>query len=116
VRRWTINRDRVAWQVIGGEAVVIDLVGGKALGFNRSGSLVWEMLSGSTEEEITTALCKRFGGRRKQVLTDVRLLIEELARRGLVVEAGATPEADPATARQPHFSRRVLDVMRRQRS
>lgn len=115
VKRWVINRDRVAWQLVGGQAVVVDLLEGKALGLNASGSLVWEMLPNSTEEEIAIALQGRFGGSAGQILTDVQRLLEELAQRGLILEAGETLDVEPDTACQRHFSQSILDVMRRQR-
>ena len=35
---------RLAWQIIDGEAVVIDLAKGRQIGLNATGSLVWSLL------------------------------------------------------------------------
>ncbi|HPC83180.1 MAG TPA: PqqD family protein [Thermoanaerobaculaceae bacterium] len=92
---------------------MIDLVEGRALGLNASGSLVWEMLSSATEEEIASAVQARFGGRKDQVLSDVQHLLEELVGRGLIREAQEALENEPEATPQRHPSRGVLDVMRR---
>ena len=41
---------RLAWQVIDGEAVLIDLAHGKSLGLNPTGTFVWSLLATQHDE------------------------------------------------------------------
>jgi hypothetical protein len=80
---WRIG-SRVAWQVIAGEVVIVDLVDGKALGLNPTGSFVWTRLTSSSEEEIAAALAAEFTVELPQARNDVAELLADLEQRKLV--------------------------------
>lgn len=77
----------VAWQVVGGQAVIIDLAGGTALGLNGTGSAIWRLLESRSVDEIVVELCQRFEVDAGIARADVQEVIGDLLSRGLLVEA-----------------------------
>ncbi len=75
---------RVAWQVLDGEAVLIDLDRGRSLGLNETGSLLWPLLPSSTENELATALVAEFDVAPETALRDVNAFLQELRERGFL--------------------------------
>ena len=75
---------RVAWQVLDGKAVLIDLERSTALGFNATGSFLWERLPGSTPEDLAAALTGAFAVEQSQADTEVAGFLELLRARGYV--------------------------------
>src|SRR5512140_3493338 len=76
---------RCTWQVVEGEAVVLDLHGKRLLGLNRAGSYVFPLLDGSrTVAGLAASLAERFGIEVGRAEADLRLFLGELARRGFV--------------------------------
>jgi hypothetical protein len=76
----------VAWQLIGDEAIVMNLGEGRVLGLNATGSLVWSLLEERDEEGLARALADRFATELEQARTDVREFLGFLRERGLAVE------------------------------
>jgi hypothetical protein len=79
---------RLAWQLIDGEAVVIDLGKGRTIGLNPTGSLVWSLLADHDEAAIAAEVCRRFDVPVETAREDVRGFLSALRAQGLVVEAG----------------------------
>lgn len=79
---------RLAWQVIDGEAVVIDLAEGRTLGLNPAGSLIWCLLPRHDEGTIAQLLTERFDVDLETARADVREFVRSLRERGLVTENG----------------------------
>lgn len=76
---------RCAWQVVDGEAVLLDLQGKRVLGLNRVGSFVFPMLDGArTVASIAAAVSERFGVNLLEAEQDLRAFLAELAGRGFV--------------------------------
>lgn len=79
---------RVARQVLGGKAVVLDYEGGRMAGLNETGTRVWERLDGRrTTGEIVDELAREDGVPVDEVASAVCAFLAELRARGLVVEA-----------------------------
>ena len=74
-----------AWQVIGDEAVIINLAGARVLGLNPTGALVWSLLEEKDESEIAVAVAERFEIDAETAGRDVREFVALLRERGLVV-------------------------------
>ena len=51
---WIIHR-RMAWQVLDGRALLVDLDANVAAGFNETGTLVWKLLEQGTSRDALTA-------------------------------------------------------------
>jgi hypothetical protein len=78
---------RVAHQVVGGEAVLVDLAGARMMGLNATGSLVWSLLPDHDEEGIARALSERYDVELPEARKEVRDFLAGLLARGLVVTA-----------------------------
>jgi len=77
--------DRCAWQVVEGEAVLLDLHGKRLAGLNATGSFLFPLLDGvRTVEELAAAVTERFGVGRERARADVRSFLADLTRRGFV--------------------------------
>lgn len=76
----------VAWQTIGDEAVVMNLAGGRVLGLNPTGALVWSLIEERDEQGLAEAVAGRFEVDAETAREDVRSFIALLRERGLVVE------------------------------
>jgi hypothetical protein len=76
----------IAWQMIGDEAVVMNLVGARVLGLNPTGALVWSLLEERDEQGLAEAVAERFAIDANAAREDVRAFLELLRERDLVVE------------------------------
>lgn len=84
--RWRID-PRVAWQTVAGEAVVVDLAGGRTLGLNEAGTFVWGRVERADDEEIARDMAAAFGIGPDQALSDVRAFLTGMEARKLVSPA-----------------------------
>ncbi len=75
---------RVAWQVIDGQAVLMDLEHGRALGLNATGSFLWPLLEGRSEEQLAGELCQAFPVEPERAREDVAAFLGLLRSRGFV--------------------------------
>jgi hypothetical protein len=75
-----------AWQVIGDEAVIMNLAGALVLGLNPTGALVWSLLEERDEPGLAEAVADRFEVSVETARCDVREFLALLRERGLVVE------------------------------
>ncbi|HYD43101.1 MAG TPA: PqqD family protein [Anaeromyxobacter sp.] len=74
-----------SWQVVEGEAVLLDLHGRRILGLNRVGSFVFPLLDGArTVGGLAASIAERFGVEVRKAEADLRVFLAELARRGFV--------------------------------
>jgi hypothetical protein len=77
--------DRCTWQVVEGEAVLLDLQGKRILGLNGAGSFVFPLLDGDhTVAWLAATMAQRFGVEVHRAEADLRAFLAELARRGYV--------------------------------
>jgi hypothetical protein len=75
----------LAWQLIDGESVVIDLPRRRVLGLNPTGSFIWARINQASEEEIAVELAREFDVEEEQARSDVRAFITRLSDRGFLV-------------------------------
>lgn len=76
---------RCTWQVVEGEAVVLDLQGRRLLGLNQAASFVFPLLDGArTVAGLAAELAERFGIEQRAAEADLRAFLADLAQRGLV--------------------------------
>jgi len=76
----------IAWQMIGDEAVVMNLAGARVLGLNPTGALVWSLLEERDEQGLAEAVAERFAIDADAAREDVQAFLGLLRERGLVVE------------------------------
>jgi hypothetical protein len=72
--------------MIGDEGIVMNLAGGRVLGLNPTGALVWSLLEDMDEEGLATAVAERFEVDAQTAREDVRGFLALLRERGLVRE------------------------------
>ena len=84
--KWRLA-DHLAWQMIGDEAVVIDLRSGTAIGLNKSATLIWTLLANTDDAEICTEVSKKFAVEAERAASDLREFTSLLSSRGLLFEA-----------------------------
>ena len=75
-----------AWQMIGDEAVVMNLAGSRVLGLNATGALVWSLLEEKDEEGLVRAVSEQFDIDADAAREDIRSFLGLLQERGLVVD------------------------------
>jgi len=77
---------RVAWQVLDGEAVLIDLEGNQVLGLNETGSFLWPRLQQRSEAELADDLAAAYGIDAARARADVAAFLGLMRQRGFVEE------------------------------
>lgn len=75
---------QVAWQVVDGQAVVIDLASGQAVGLNPAGTLIWSLLESREEPEIVSAVVDRFDVDPATAQADVARFLAVLRERSIL--------------------------------
>ncbi len=75
---------RVAWQLLDGQAVLIDLERAQAMGLNDSASFLWQRLDGRPPEALAAELCEAFDVTPQQARRDVDDFVDLLRARGLI--------------------------------
>lgn len=83
-----LRNPRVAWQVFGGEAVLVHLVSGQTLGLNATGGFIWSKIEEQPLDEIGRSLATRHGISEVDAHRDVAEFVKLLASEGLLTPAG----------------------------
>ena len=77
---------RVAWQMVAGEAVLIDLDRGHVLGLNDTGSFLWKRLTERSEAELAIDLAAHFDVDAARAQADVQAFLADLRTRGYLLD------------------------------
>ena len=73
----------MAWQVVDGEMVLLDIEGRELLGLNEVGARVWDLADGTrTIAEIASVVEREFEVGPEEAAADVERFVAELASRG----------------------------------
>jgi hypothetical protein len=75
---------RVAWQIVGEEAVLLDLETGRAVGLNETGSFLWQRLESLGEDELARELAAEFCVEPDRAREDVVSFLALLGERGFL--------------------------------
>jgi hypothetical protein len=75
---------RVAWQMVGEEAVLLDLSTGRAIGLNATGSFLWPRLEACPASDLAAALAAEFDVDRTQAQQDVDRFVALLGEKGFI--------------------------------
>jgi len=80
-------RQGVDSRSLGDGAVLVDMRTGNCFELNGIGAEIWQLLApGTTEATICAEMAQRYPVERAVLARDVRTLLQELARHGLVEE------------------------------
>lgn len=74
----------VAWQVVEGEAVIIDVASGSTIALNATGSLIWTLIDTHDEHQIIDAVAEKFGISSEDAERDVVSFCAMLEGRKLI--------------------------------
>ena len=74
----------LAWQLVDGEGVIVDLPRRRVMGLNPTASLIFSLLERHTEDEIAAEVALRFDVDALQARADVREFVAALEARGFV--------------------------------
>jgi hypothetical protein len=75
---------RVAWQLLDGDVVLIDLDKGNAVGLNETGSFLWSRITQADEAGLVRDLSATFDVAPARAEQDVRAFLGFLEERGFV--------------------------------
>jgi hypothetical protein len=85
---WRIP-DEVVFQVLDGQAVVLNADSGRYFGLNDVGTRFWQGVEqGKTFEQITESVLAEYNVERTQLQQDLVELMGALRKQGLLEEAG----------------------------
>jgi hypothetical protein len=76
----------LAWQMIAGEAILLDIESGWAVGLNEVGSFVWSQIGEKTEEEIAEAVAAVYEVDGAEARRDIAAFTSLLRARGLLAD------------------------------
>jgi len=75
---------QVAWQIVDGEAIVVDLDSGKTLGLNPTATWLWSHLDGRDARQLAEELASEFDVSRDEAEHDVSDFLRILNERKLI--------------------------------
>jgi hypothetical protein len=78
---------QVAWQIVDGEAIVVDLDSGKTLGLNPTATWLWAHLDGRDARQLADGLMSEFDVDRNEAEHDVDDFLRMLADRKLIANS-----------------------------
>lgn len=79
---------RIAWQVVAGEAILLDLDNGRAIGLNETGTFLWPLLQDHEEGDLLEALVREFEVAHDSARRDLARFVAMLKEQGFVRDAG----------------------------
>lgn len=92
---YTIDRNRVSWDEIDGETLIINVETGFYFSLDDVGSLIWSMLAdGADEPDMVARIVSEYAVEESTARDDLQALIDALADEELVErrsESGAQP-------------------------
>lgn len=77
----------VAWQIVDGEAVVVDLASGKTVGLNAAGTFLWLQINGEHDHAtMASALAAEFDISADMAESDTNEFLAGMNERALIVD------------------------------
>ena len=77
---------RIAWQVVGEEVILLDVVSGTARGLNPVASYIWPRLERESPAEICAGLRREFAVDEETAIRDLAVFVDELRSKGFLQE------------------------------
>lgn len=82
----------VAWQIVDGEAIVVDLASGRTIGLNPAGTLLWSRVDGQRDlDALAAELAATFALPEKTAQNDTEEFFRDMTRRTVIVDAEGIP-------------------------
>lgn len=78
----------VAWQIVDGEAIVVDLASGQTIGLNATGTFLWSRLDGTRDPQaLAAALVAEFEVPDDMAASHTHEFLSAMKTRELIVDA-----------------------------
>jgi hypothetical protein len=88
------NGETVVSEVIGGEAILIDLASGVYYSMDDVGATLWSLIEAQCRlEDVVSEITARYDASRDRVEADVRQVVADFVRENLVVISEHGPQA-----------------------
>ena len=88
--RFGVRPEEIAWKVLDGETIIINLMNGMYYSLPGVGSEAWELIgSGHSVGEVASSLAARYGAAPDVVTADITRLAEELLLEKLIYNGQA---------------------------
>lgn len=87
IMTWSRN-PRVAWQVLGGEGVLVHLASGRTVGLNETGGFIWSKIDEQSIDDIGLSLSSQHDVSVANARSDVAEFVELLAAEGFLIRTG----------------------------
>lgn len=82
----------VAWQIVDGEAIVVDLASGTTIGLNPAGTLLWSRIDGDRNlDALAAELAASFAVPEPIAHDHTEEFLREMSRRTVIIDAEAIP-------------------------
>lgn len=78
---------QLAWQVVDGQAVLVDPASGTAVGLNYVGTFIWSLMGNHSEDAIAEAVASHFDVDVSTARADVVAFMKDLSERGLLTKS-----------------------------
>jgi len=78
---------QVAWQIIDGEVMIVDLASGQTMGLNPTATWLWSHLDGHSASELTDEMTSAFDVSRNDAEKDVNEFIQLLREKDLIADS-----------------------------
>lgn len=77
---------RLAWQIVDGEAIVVDPAAGTAIGLNPVGAFIWSLLDTHSDDAIAEEVSARFEVDPETAKVDLLDFVRALRERELITD------------------------------
>jgi hypothetical protein len=98
MQRYSINAQRVTWELTDGEAVIVHFESSAYYGLNGSGTYIWSRLTdgAADADDLAQMLAARYGKRPAEIAGDLEGFLGSLKAEDLITESAAgAPPAHP---------------------
>lgn len=84
-QKYIIDKEKISWRILDGEAVILNLDNGFYYSLNKVGTQIWELLAEKENtDEIIDIIADEYKADRKMVKTDLTDLFCKLKEEALI--------------------------------
>lgn len=82
---YKIDKDKVSWRIIDGEAVILNLDNGLYYDLNKTGTAIWQAIAEKKSlEQILEVLKKEYSAGDKRLENDLKSIVADLEKEKLI--------------------------------
>lgn len=85
-QKYSIDRKKITWRILDGEAVILNLDNGYYYSLNEVGTRIWQAIDkGKSSREIIDYLQEEYQVEKRQLQNDLAEIIKDLEKEGLIL-------------------------------